>query len=877
MAPSTEHSFARFRATRDARYLAAVFDRTALDLLAVAEHLVTELADAEDLVQSTFLAAIESAERFRDGEAVLPWLTGILYNLARQHRARQRRCAPPQRIARRAIQAPSEAAASRELSDSVRSALRGVPQPYRDVVRLRLDGLTTSAIAARLKRPPGTVRAQLSRGMAMLRRVLPAGVAGGAVLDTTLAGVRESVLAAATSAVAPGAAAGAVIGGATIVKSKLVAGAIVVSLLISLLIVRVSQDDPPPPAAGDHQLAQPASLTSANEASPASGNPPTELREAVATPAAVPHPFLDPAAEAPRPDVLRIEAIDASGRPAPGATVIVGRDGARLSIDNPEPVSAPTDPMTALLYKQAEMQTYRGWNADATGTGILEATCDHNGRAELRIGPGHKELLVVHTTAGTSGQQRIHQERRNAENPWRIVLYRLPPLRGIVLDSAGNGLPDAEVSARHGPNIRGRLERVAGVTNTRGEFALPIDKVGRYRVYARAEHAGSDQTDAFVAEDGTSAPIELRMPGAFAIIGAVVTPDGASPESAEVRVWRLVDDLEQDTFPFTTARNTDASGRFSVPLSRGGRYRIVARSNGFANSTWRDLEVTESRTPVELRLHRWTTIRGRISGSGARADVSVVASHEGRRDRYGMYLFSLYGEGDFVETRTSADGSFLLEGVHPDASYTVTAFLDPGRYRLVLTQHDVQAGTSSLELIAKSEDLTSARLHGRVVSGITGRPISQFQVRLWKYYDRGPAYPENAVDQRDGDGTFVIDHLAVGGDYSIVVRSPGFAPRHVPRWRMTDERREITVELLEFGSIELTVLDGAGQPRANAPVVIESLSENPENEPRRARTDGAGRICTKLGAGRYRARNGQAAAEFEVRPSQRTFAELRTP
>ena len=44
------------------------------------------VAKAEDLVQNTFLAANETAERWQSEDPLFPWLLGILTNKERTHR-----------------------------------------------------------------------------------------------------------------------------------------------------------------------------------------------------------------------------------------------------------------------------------------------------------------------------------------------------------------------------------------------------------------------------------------------------------------------------------------------------------------------------------------------------------------------------------------------------------------------------------------------------------------------------------------------------------------------------------------------------------------------------------------------------------------------
>ncbi len=84
---SHDHAFVRFRATGRPADLADVFDATAVELRRVARHLVGTAEEADDLVQNTFLAAIEDREGFAPGEPVLPWLLGILANRARRRHA----------------------------------------------------------------------------------------------------------------------------------------------------------------------------------------------------------------------------------------------------------------------------------------------------------------------------------------------------------------------------------------------------------------------------------------------------------------------------------------------------------------------------------------------------------------------------------------------------------------------------------------------------------------------------------------------------------------------------------------------------------------------------------------------------------------------
>ena len=109
--------FDRYRRRGDVGALAEVFDRTAPRLTALAHRLRKPGVDPDDLVQETFLVAIEQ-----------------------------------------------------------------VPAAYREVLELHLEkDYSPTEIAIQLQRPAATVRVQLHRSLAHMRRLLPLGIANDAL------------------------------------------------------------------------------------------------------------------------------------------------------------------------------------------------------------------------------------------------------------------------------------------------------------------------------------------------------------------------------------------------------------------------------------------------------------------------------------------------------------------------------------------------------------------------------------------------------------------------------------------------------------------------------------------------------------------------
>jgi len=214
-AGDVDAAFRRFQRTGDAGALGIVFDGTAAELLRVASHLTSDLHAAEDLVQTTFLVAMQERHAWPQRVRVVAWLLAILANRARRHRREEARAPNPQRLPHHLEPGPEAAATAGELTHAVSDAIATMPEPLRPVLVLHLrHRLTAAEIALALGRPAGTVRTQIVRGLDRLRRALPAGLAlgaaSGAAPPVGLAAVRAVVLreaaalAAAVSTATPG-------------------------------------------------------------------------------------------------------------------------------------------------------------------------------------------------------------------------------------------------------------------------------------------------------------------------------------------------------------------------------------------------------------------------------------------------------------------------------------------------------------------------------------------------------------------------------------------------------------------------------------------------------------------------------------------------
>ena len=326
-----DRAFWRYCRTGDPAPLGLVFDQTAKELLRVAVYLCGNRADAEDVLQRTFVAAIEGREKFDRRQRVLPWLCGIAVNLSRgvvRDRARRERAVGGGAVARDA----AAEAADRELEENVVRLREELGTPYREVLELHLEqGLNAKEIGARLGRPAGTVRTQLVRALELLRRRLPSGFMAGLVpfapQAAVIAKVKGAVMAVANAAAPVATAAGvgvvsAVTGGVLVGKKIL----FVVPLLAVALGVGVYVAMPEQHAAPERQANRALALA---QAARQQGADPAPLQRMLARNAAlrvVDDRTLQPIAEA------RLLAVDAHSTwfDPDQATVLASADAAGM-------------------------------------------------------------------------------------------------------------------------------------------------------------------------------------------------------------------------------------------------------------------------------------------------------------------------------------------------------------------------------------------------------------------------------------------------------------------------------------------------------------------------------------------------------------------
>jgi RNA polymerase sigma-70 factor (ECF subfamily) len=141
-------------------------------------------ADAEDLVQETYLKAFRAADQFKPGTNLRAWLFTILHNTARNRardRAREHVDVDSDAVERAvdgddgsgvpavSAETPETILLREVLTPELRAALDALPTAFREAVWLRdVEEFSYAEIADMLDIPVGTVMSRISRGRRLL-------------------------------------------------------------------------------------------------------------------------------------------------------------------------------------------------------------------------------------------------------------------------------------------------------------------------------------------------------------------------------------------------------------------------------------------------------------------------------------------------------------------------------------------------------------------------------------------------------------------------------------------------------------------------------------------------------------------------------------
>lgn len=774
--PSLSQLFRRYTDDGDVRALGEVFDRAAPELLTVARHLAGDEAAAEDLVQATFLAAIEHPERFDPSRDLVPWLLGVLANKARAARTREARVPDPARLSGERIEDPETDAQLREFMGTLEKALERVPEAYRNVLRIHLaEGKGPEEIARELERNSDTVRVQLHRGLRHLRRRLPAGFAlGGLVLVSAPRGMqvlRASVLERAASlagAAATGGAAAGIAGGVLVGKKILVTAFMIALASGSWWLLR--------------ERAQPTIDTSVAEASTPTLEGPAEL-----PPASSPELGTSESASTSQPRETVAASTDygsidmewtwSDGTPAVGITIGGLPYGEEFPGDHP----------------------FIG-RTDESGHVVL----DH-----IRAGP-----IEFQTDRGGSSEWYKSSVERDRRTHARFVVRPGIEVRGRVFDPQDRAVASALVSLAAFEDQAGLLVATSGID---GSYSIRDVDPSCFVFATASGFGGSELKRPPKPAPGAqlAPPLNLKLRGGGGSVGGLVRdPDARAVAGAWVvlRCPSTVEFGREVKWP-RLWKATDADGSYRFDGVRAGAVDVLIDADGFASWT-RSIQVeTGQSVRVDAQLENGFVVEGtvRMADGAAAANAEVargLPTTEWRRNSF---------------AKTNAEGSYRLHRI-PSGPTEVR----------ILHEEGERISRASTNLEGRSGDVLRwdatlkepPKIVGRVVDE-AGRPLPGWRMEVWTREVVGH-WPRRATT--DAEGRFVLrdcpDVLFTVACYSPEYEGNELAAAGAYQEEVRPGGGELLLEVPKSkrpGSfIEGKFVDEQGHPVAGLQIVVRS-------------------------------------------------------
>lgn len=789
-------------------------------LRALAARLVTDAATADDLVQTTWLAALEHPPR-REGP-LEPWLARVVRNFARRRRRSDERRSEHECAAARAeATEPDRTAEKLEVQRAVVEALFEIDEPFRTAIVLRYFEARTSAEIARIEHvPAGTVRWRLKRGLDELRERLDRRFGA----RETWLGLLAPFAARHTSSAPSHDATSAALKGALVMSTAKVALTAGVVIAVAGL-VWWSRDTSAEPAR-EH------TIVADTERAPDSAFDRTR-------PSAPP---LDVVAAA---DARESASIDASAAtkdvaPAPAAVMRTGTIDARF-VDE---IGAPRSGVRFTAHD------------DPSWTGkppIAVAQSGPDGRAQLEVRipdmrmkavPGRSPELrgdwsFQVTAAGADAaavERSVSVRVGETVHLGDVVLGVGARVHGRAVDEHGIGVANATIGVadaaldedegwarRHGADAFHHATTTSSGTD--GAFELDGVALGAHRLWAKRDDSRFAWSEPFTVAGGGD------------VLGITLV---IAPLTAADRIeGRVVDPLDQPiafagvTFlahgkrAVSTSAPVDANGRFSLLVgSDDSSYDFTAIdwSEHFAPASAKGVQAGTLDLVLRLREKEFLDVRVRDAHGGAIEDASfeIVSQGFGRKAVAGTEAAGRYRV-------PLPDDTFELEISAP-------GFRTENRERL-----DPHAMARSMDVVLRRAPIA----RGRVVAD--GSPVAGATVEAF------PHWPDASVTvdgfrcvmsswasgktQTDADGRFELA-CDLDGPLWIRASSDGWVKGELgPIDALRDDDR-YDIMLTHGGSIEGSVLLPAPQDAEGAIVAIN----HGDGKPRTVRAGPGGKF-----------------------------------
>lgn len=380
---------------------------------------------------------------------------------------------------------------------------------------------------------------------------------------------------------------------------------------------------------------------------------------------------------------------------------------------------------------------------------------------------------------------------------------------GVVMDTGGNVVPEAEVVA----NTEDHQTQERVFTEPDGSFEITgLSPTHTLRVQATSSR---DDTDKY--ESDVLGPIELLDAGVDGLVlelrharnrrmaGVVVGPDGQPVAKAGILA------NPQDFRHFGNNATADEEGRFSIAGLAAGNYRIGLARPG--QSMWKvagnspiytisaDSDLTDQRVVFgDL---------GALSISGTIRDVNGTPLTGA--------LLEATGALGMVQSEQASDanGRYHIEGLSP-GDYRLTAHHPEYTIQEIL---GVAAGSMDADFVLEAR----GAIEGTVVDAQSGMPLPKFKIGTQtRVGSENDSYYLGSLDEKFGGetGAFRLARLHAAQNL-LTVTAPGHKPEHLQIAVEPGKTTTGVVIRLEPGRVvHGTVVNAQGKPVGGALVYL---------------------------------------------------------
>lgn len=452
----------------------------------------------------------------------------------------------------------------------------------------------------------------------------------------------------------------------------------------------------------------------------------------------------------------------------------------------------------------ASVLAWSGSSFDPTRPPDREVACARDG--SFRVEHLGEFVLVARLEGWTCS--RGLRGRLDAVADARDLVVQLVPaftLRGRVVDAGHAGISGAAITIEaHGASSSTDATSVPGVSRFRpvnlaaasgADGTFELGPVPEQDWNVRVRH---DEYIEQFAELDPRGDNEIVLDGGITLRGIVRGAERLPVAGAHVRASGRVGNERTLV--------TNSEGRFDARGFAVGEHSFVGvRADGYALFCLQPLDAERvAQAELELQLEPAAPLAGRVVDERGVPIVDALVAIEGDRvleyDARFDHKPTLEYFLDENELRTDASGRFSFAHAYA-GEYELR--ISPAETPELVHVETARAGGGELTIVVDRSKLEHVVFAGRVLDGITRKPLREYTLTIMVENDDGEMWGKNR-EIRDAAGAFRVPGF-LPGQFELRVRAPGYAGYASARVALADGTSEHEIKLFPSRSLQLAM------------------------------------------------------------------------